>query len=234
MKNILLLLSILFLISCRNTNSQITENIEAPQFQKIINKIDGIILDVRTPQEFHSGHIKDATNIDFYADDFPDKLKIVRKDMPIYVYCRRGGRSSSAASEMEKLGFTKVYNLVGGIGAWNSANYTTIKSKGRTKSSLPTFTISEIDNILKTNEIVLIDFSTQWCVPCKKMKPVIQEIQKENSNIKVLFIDADANKELIKKHQIKGVPIFIVFKNTEEVFRHVGIISKKELLKQLN
>ena len=66
------------------------------------------------------------------------------------------------------------------------------------------------------------------------MKPVIQQIQKENSNVKVLVIDADANKELIKKHQIKGVPVFIVFKNSKEVFRHVGIVSKEELLKQLN
>ena len=66
------------------------------------------------------------------------------------------------------------------------------------------------------------------------MKPVIQEIQQENLNVKVLFIDADINKELIKKHQIKGVPVFIVFKNTKEVFRHVGMISKKELLRQLS
>jgi thioredoxin 1 len=124
--------------------------------------------------------------------------------------------------------------LVGGIGAWDSENYPTIKSKEENLSSQPTFTVLEIENVLKTNELVLIDFSTQWCVPCKKMKPVIQQIQKENSNVKVLVIDADVNKELIKKHQIKGVPVFIVFKNSKEVFRHVGVVSKEELLKQLN
>ena len=234
MKNILSLVGVFLLISCGNTNSQVIENIQALQFKKIINKQDGIIIDVRTPQEFHSGHIKEATNIDFYADDFTDKLKIVRKDVPIYVYCRSGGRSSSAASKMEKLGFTKVYNLVGGIGAWDAVNYTTIKSKEGKKKNDPIFTVSEIENIIKTNEIVLIDFSTEWCVPCKKMKPVIQEIQKENLNVKVLFIDADTNKELIKKYQIEGVPFFIVFKNAKDVFRHAGIISKEELLEQLN
>jgi thioredoxin len=234
MKKILYLLSAISLISCGNTNSQIIENIEAPQFQTLTNKENGIIIDVRTPEEFYSGHIKDATNIDFYSDKFIEKLKIVRKDVPIYVYCRSGGRSSSAANKMEELGFTKVYNLVGGIGAWDSENYPTIKSKEENLSSQPTFTVLEIENVLKTNELVLIDFSTQWCVPCKKMKPVIQQIQKENSNVKVLVIDADVNKELIKKHQIKGVPVFIVFKNSKEVFRHVGVVSKEELLKQLN
>ena len=234
MKKVLSLLGAIFIISCGNTNSQIIENIVAQQFQKLIKKGDGIIIDVRTSQEFNSGHIKDATNIDFYADDFIDKLKIVRKDIPIYVYCRSGGRSSSSASKMEKLGFTKVYNLLGGIGSWDSANYKTVKSKEGKRSIQPTFTISEMDNILKTNETVLMAFSTEWCVPCKKMKPVIQEIQQENSNVKVLFIDADVNKELVKRCQIKGVPIFIVFKNAKEVFRHVGIISKEELFKQLN
>jgi len=234
MKKVLSLLCAIFIISCGNTNSKIIENIVAQQFQKLTKKGDGIIIDVRTSQEFNSGHIKDATNIDFYADDFINKLKIVRKDIPIYVYCRSGGRSSSSASKMEKLGFTKVYNLVGGIGSWDSANYKTVKSKEAKRSIQPTFTIFEIDNILKTNETVLMAFSTEWCVPCKKMKPVIQEIQQENSNVKVLFIDADVNKELVKRYQIKGVPIFIVFKNAKEVFRHVGIISKEELFKQLN
>ncbi len=228
------LLSLIYLSSCGNINSQIIENIEPEEFQKKINKGEGIILDVRTANEFHSSHIKDASNIDFYSDDFIKKLKIVRKDVPIYVYCRSGGRSSAAASKMASLGFVKVYNLLGGIVAWNSENYITTRSKESAIVKSPTFTIVEIERILKNNELVLIDFSTEWCVPCKKMKPVIQDIQKENINVKVLYIDADEHQELIKKYQIKGVPVFMVFKNGKEIFKHVGIISKEALLKQLN
>ena len=66
------------------------------------------------------------------------------------------------------------------------------------------------------------------------MKPVTEEIQKEREKVKVLFIDADVNKELMIQHQIKGVPGFIIFKNNREVFRHLGMISKEGLLKQLN
>ena len=182
---------------------------------------------------YNSGHIQESVNIDFYAGDFTDKLRILRKDVPIYVYCRSGGRSFSAAKKMQGLGFVKVYNLSGGIGSWNAEDYGTIKSKEEETISQPTFTVLEIDNILKTNEIVLIDFSTEWCIPCKKMKPVIQQIKKESPNVTVLFIDAEVNKELVKRHQIKGVPVFLVFKNAQEVFRHVGVISKAELLKQL-
>ena len=197
MKKILYLLNIALFVSCGDTNSQIIENLKAEKFHQLIEKGDGIIIDVRTAQEFSSGHIIDATNIDYYANDFIDKLNIVRKDVAIYVYCRSGGRSSSAANKMEKLGFTKVYNLLGGIGSWDSAGYKTIKSKEIKALKRSKLTETQLNEILNNNKTVLVNFSTQWCVPCKKMKPLIEEIQRENPNVKVLFIDADANKELV-------------------------------------
>ena len=233
MKNILFLLSTVIFFSCGNTNSQIIEDINAEKFHQFIKKGDGIIIDVRTSQEFNSGHIIDATNIDFYSEDFTDKLKIVRKDVPIYVYCRSGGRSSSAANKMEKLGFTKVYNMLGGIGSWQSEGYKTIKSKEGKISKQPKFTETQLNEILSNNKTVLIDFSTQWCVPCKKMKPIIEDIQRENPNVKVLFIDADANKGLVNKYSINGVPVFIIFTNGEESFRKIGLSTKEELINQL-
>ena len=80
---------------------------------------------------------------------------------------------------------------------------------------------------------VLVSFTTQWCVPCQKMKVITDEIKHENSNIKVLYIDADANKELMSMWDITGVPTFIVFKNSKNIFRQLGLISKKELLENL-
>ena len=234
MKKIILFLYTIFLVSCLNKNSQIIEDLEAIEFQNLINKSESIIIDVRTPEEFNSKKIINSTNIDFYSDNFTDKLSMVRKDVPIYVYCKSGRRSSLAASKMEKLGFTKVYNLVGGLDNWGGTVIGSIQSNEEKISLQPIFTVSEIEDILKNNQLVLINFSTMWCVPCKKMKPVIEEIKNENSKIKVLFIDADINKELLKKYQIMAIPSFLLFKNTNEFFRHVGVISKEELLKKLN
>ena len=80
---------------------------------------------------------------------------------------------------------------------------------------------------------MLINFSTQWCVPCRKMKPIIEEIKEENKNIKVVFVDADINKDLLKHYTVKGVPVFIFYKNGVENFRHVGMIDKLELLNKI-
>ncbi len=234
MKHILYLAIAILLISCSNTNSQIIENLDASKFETLIKMQDGIILDVRTSQEFYSGHISEATNLDYYKDDFKEKLNIMRKDVPIYVYCRSGGRSTKAAVYMENLGFSKVYNLNGGIGAWEAKGFLSVSSNIEKKQILPTYTITEIDSLVKTNEVVLINFSTDWCVPCKKMKQIIKDVKKIKPYLKLILVDADVNKELAKNYNINGIPVVIILKNNEEFFRHTGIISKEELLNKLN
>ena len=227
-------MSVLFFVYCDSLNSQIIENVDVETFNLMISKGDGIIIDVRTEQEFILGHIIEATNIDYYSEQFIEKLNVVRKDLPIYVYCRSGGRSSSAANKMRELGFKKVYNMLGGITSWEAKGFEMISSKVVNRSKQPKVMKAELNRILENNSIVMINFSTQWCVPCKKMKPVIEDIQRNNSNIKVLFIDADINKELVTEYQIRGVPTVLVFHNSKEVFRKIGIISKEELVSQVN
>tara|TARA_B100001250_G_scaffold69233_2_gene55570 strand:- start:14962 stop:15693 length:732 start_codon:yes stop_codon:yes gene_type:complete len=241
MKKVALFVGFCMLISCMHTNSQIIENIDALRFKEEINKLEGLVIDVRTAEEFYSGYIQEATNIDFYANDFDHKLKIISKDIPVYVYCRSGGRSYATAKKMEKLGFTKVYNLVGGIGSWNSAGYkikTFPDSNDVNKEGGggidPVFTALEIDSFLTHNEIVLLAFTTKWCVPCKKIKPILEGMQIEKSNINIVFIDADVNKELINTYHVNGLPTLIFFRDKKIAYSHVGMISKEELEKKID
>ncbi|MBT6809056.1 MAG: thioredoxin fold domain-containing protein [Flavobacteriales bacterium] len=212
---------------------QVVNNVDAKEFSKLINSDEGIILDVRTIDEVNKGHIQDATNIDFYASDLTSKLNLLRKDVPVYVYCASGGRSSKTVAKMKDLGFKKVFNLIGGFGAWKLADFKFIKTKEQVFKKQKSISIIEFSDIIESNNVVLVDFSTQWCVPCKKMKPVIEEIKKENKDVKIVFIDADTNKELVRKYKVRGVPVFIVFKDGNEEFRHVGIIDKKELINKI-
>ncbi|MCK6599511.1 MAG: rhodanese-like domain-containing protein, partial [Bdellovibrionaceae bacterium] len=62
---------------------------------------DSVILDVRTPDEYLSGHIKGAINIDFYASDFQNQLGKLDKEKDYKVYCRSGNRSSKAVNMMK-------------------------------------------------------------------------------------------------------------------------------------
>ncbi len=75
-----------------------------------------IILDVRTLGEFNQGALKAAINVDFMGGSFKVKIAKLDKNKTYLVYCRSGNRSDIACSVMESLGFTKLFNLSGGIG----------------------------------------------------------------------------------------------------------------------
>jgi len=78
----------------------------------------GILMDVRTDAEFIEGHLKGAMQLNFYEASFETSLDAMDKDIPVFVYCRSGGRSGKAAKKMKEKGFKSVYNLEGGIIAW--------------------------------------------------------------------------------------------------------------------
>ncbi len=80
---------------------------------------NGLLLDVRTDNEFAQGHLRGAQQIDFYKNDFSNALEKLDKDQPVFIYCRSGNRSGKAAQQMKAMGFSEVYNLEGGISAWS-------------------------------------------------------------------------------------------------------------------
>jgi rhodanese-related sulfurtransferase len=80
-----------------------------------------VVLDVRTPDEFASGHLAGATNVDFYASDFRSRLEALDKTATYVVYCHSGNRSGQATTTMKDLGFEAVYNVDGGIAAWEQS-----------------------------------------------------------------------------------------------------------------
>jgi len=80
------------------------------------------LVDVRTPNEYKTGHITNALNINYYDQDFSMQIGKLDKSKPIYVYCRSGVRSKYSSEILKKLGFKTIYNLKGGILNWNANN----------------------------------------------------------------------------------------------------------------
>lgn len=84
---------------------------------------DFVVLDVRTAGEYAQGHLPEKTpvNLDFYAPDFREQLARLDREKTYLVYCRTGHRSGETVKIMRELGFRRVYDLEGGIVAWQSA-----------------------------------------------------------------------------------------------------------------
>lgn len=129
---LIIIISAFWFVSCTNgqesktTVSSTYQDIKVNEVMQIAEKNQAIILDVRTPEEVSQGIIEGAVNINFYDNNFMQKAKELDKTKPIIVYCKSGGRSSSAAGKLVDEGFT-VYNVVGGITAWYSAGLPTVK-----------------------------------------------------------------------------------------------------------
>lgn len=84
------------------------------EFERLERDGDAVVIDVRTPEEYASGHAGDALNIDFYDKDFRQSLDALDKENAYFIYCRSGSRSGRTLSMMKDLGFTRVYDLAGG------------------------------------------------------------------------------------------------------------------------
>jgi phage shock protein E len=115
MKQLFLFLLLITGISCQAQNSKI---LSQEEYKKAITGKDLQLIDVRTPEEFKNGHIKNAKNINFNGNDFKSQMEKLDKSKPLYIYCQSGGRSGRAAKILSEMGFKQIYDLKGGFGSW--------------------------------------------------------------------------------------------------------------------
>jgi rhodanese-related sulfurtransferase len=80
-----------------------------------------LILDVRTAEEFRRGHIKGAHRLDYYAPDFERRFAALDRNATILLYCRSGNRTSRVSNLAARLGFSRIFDVRGGISAWQKA-----------------------------------------------------------------------------------------------------------------
>jgi thioredoxin 1 len=88
--------------------------------------------------------------------------------------------------------------------------------------------------VLKSTEPVLVDFTATWCGPCKMLTPIVEKIADETAGkYKVGKLDIDDAPGITQRYGIRGVPTVMVFKNGEKTGQHVGVTNKETLLKLL-
>ena len=102
----------------QQVTSTIAKDVTIAEFKELILK-GGIILDVRTPNEFNEGHLENAININFYDPNFKTEIAKLDRTKTILVYCRSGGRSAKSMNIMKDNGFQTVYNMLGGYSSWS-------------------------------------------------------------------------------------------------------------------
>ena len=109
--------SLLLVYSCQIFESNEINEISDIQFTEI-QDTDYILVDVRTTEEYESGHIQDAVNFDFYSESFQNDILILDKSSSIVLYCRTQNRSTKTANYLKENGYKEITVLEGGITSW--------------------------------------------------------------------------------------------------------------------
>ena len=103
-----------------STSQATSQHMAASDFASAMKTPGTIVLDVRTPAEFSTGHLPAAKNVDFEGTGFAAGIAALDKSATYALYCRSGNRSGKAMEQMAAAGFTHVYDLAGGISAWQN------------------------------------------------------------------------------------------------------------------
>lgn len=132
------------------------------------------------------------------------------------------------------IGITYIYNY---LISKNNENY--IKEDSNIIKEENKVEIIKIENaeqfqqeVISNEGTVFIDFYAEWCMPCKMMSPVIEELAKENSDVKFVKIDVDENEDLAMEYNVISIPTMIVMKNGEVTKTFVGVTSKNDIVKE--
>jgi rhodanese-related sulfurtransferase len=108
--------------------AQTIKKLDPPSFEKKLKeRTEATLLDVRTSGEYAQGHIANAKLFDIYSNDFRNQVNKLDKSKPVFVYCKAGSRSSSAVGILSDLGFKEIYDLNGGIIAWQKEQRPIVK-----------------------------------------------------------------------------------------------------------
>ena len=224
MRYVVTMIRFVTLLCCLATTA-LAEDLDPAAFKAQLEAQQGLALDVRTPGEVAKGKLPGASVIDFNGPKFEQKVSLISRDKPVFVYCARGGRSAQAAAMMTKLGFKKVYNLNGGIAAWTGAGFALENVSTSAASSGQGVTPENFDAAIKKEKRLLVDFHTQWCTPCQRMAPIVDALK----GIQVLKVDLDESEALGTREKVQGVPVFVLYVDGKERARLAGEQTKEAL-----
>ena len=201
------------------------------EFQKLISETKSFnLLDVRSPEEFAMNHLKGATNINVDGSGFNEKIAVLEKDKPVFVYCKSGGRSRKAAAALSAAGYT-VKELEGGILKWSGSGLPVEMSAKKYDDG---YDMARYNKETTESDLVLVDFHATWCGPCKMMAPHVEVLRNEfPDKLKVIKVDTDKSPVVSQHFSITGIPLIKLYKDGKEVYDKTGYHSEKELRKVL-
>ena len=89
---------------------------------------------------------------------------------------------------------------------------------------------AKFNDIINSNDLVLVDFYADWCGPCKMMSPILQDVKSTLSDaVKIIKVNVDQHQDLASHFMVRGVPTLMLFKKGKMLWRQSGVLSANDL-----
>lgn len=211
-------LVLLFTITAFSQDNKLTVSIET-FYSKIHSQEKPQIIDARDPEEFLLNHIAEAVNLNLETKNYKDKIAKLDKNKPVFIYSIGAGRSVKLANDLLKEGYKEVFVLEGGIASWIGSG------KPFYANSKTGLTLTDFNNIIASNQNVLVEVGSKYCGACKKVKPILDNVKNQyGDTLKIIEIEFEENPQIVADLKtIKVFPTLILFQKGKIVFQKEGL-----------
>ena len=179
-----------------------------------------VILDVRTLAEYKSGHIDGSKLIPLL--ELEERINAIDGNSAVIVYCRSGVKSEKDSKILLDHGFDKVYNIRGGLNAWQDAGFPVV-SNSATNHICPTndSLSSKIDGTLSSSKSLFLFLYVDACRFCQQQIPIVDELEQEYAkNMTFLRVNCEEHPEVARIYGVQGYPAMFLIPGKGDNWRY--------------
>ncbi len=228
-----LFFTLIFIVFIVQSQAQL-RLLEPAEFEtEIRQNPDAILVDLRNVESYMKGHIKKATVIDFFRDDFKEFFQgKYKKDTKLLVYGQSAENSQHAGLYINELGYKNVTSLKGGFENWirKSKPYKSVASDFKPLSFVSR---QNYIQMLREKKWVLMVFHEDYCKDCETMDKTFAELKSEIPELYISKINFQTNVELAEWQEITKNPTIILYKNGIQHWKSTGLTTKEKIKNQI-